>query len=150
MVKRIVIDTSVIIDLYAAPNDVRASIAKEVASWAAKNLVEAYAPKSLVVEVFGVLARHLSREELDLVAASFPPIRLVPEEAFYDKAIEIARSTGSRAADAYYIAVAAMIGGVLLTNDRLQSQNARRAGVKAYYLLKESERARQSIMYSNT
>ena len=30
------------------------------------------------------------------------------------------------------------------------SRNARRAGVEAYYLLKESERARQSIMYSNT
>ena len=94
LVKRIAIDVSVIIDLYAVSNDVRASIAEEVASWAAKNLVEAYAPKSLVVEVFGVLARHLSREELDLVAASFPPIRLVPEEAFHDKAIEIARSTG--------------------------------------------------------
>lgn len=84
----------------------------------ASHLVEAYAPKLLMIEVFGVLARHLSKEDLDLVITFFPPIRLVPEEVFYDEAVKIARNTGSRAADAYYIAVASTVNGILLTNDK--------------------------------
>ena len=51
LTKKIVIDVSLIIDLYAAPNDIRASIAEDVMSWVASHLVEAYAPKLLVIEV---------------------------------------------------------------------------------------------------
>jgi len=146
--KRVVIDASLIIDLYAAPNDMRASIAEELASWIAAHLVEAYAPKLLMVEVLGVLARYLSEKDLDLVMVSFPQIKLVPEEVFYDEAIKIARSTGSRAADAYYIAVASIVNGVLLTNDKQQSQNAKKAGIEAYYLIEEKEKAKQNILSS--
>ncbi len=146
--KRVVIDSSLIIDLYAAPNDMRASIAEEVASWIATHLVEAYAPKLLMVEVLGVLARHLSEEDLDLVMVSFPPIKLVPEEVIYNEAIRIARSTGSRAADAYYIAVASIVNGILLTNDKQQRQNAKKVGIEAYYLIEEKEKAKQSILSS--
>jgi len=103
--KRVVVDASLIIDLYTVPDDMRASIAEEVLSWITTGLVEAYAPKLLMVEVFGVLARYLSDEDLELVMSSFPSIKLIPEEVFYDEAIRIARSTGSRVADAYYIAV---------------------------------------------
>ena len=49
--KRVVIDTSLIIDLYATPNDLRASIAEEVISWITTHIIDAYAPKLLVVEV---------------------------------------------------------------------------------------------------
>jgi len=146
--KRVVIDASLIIDLYAAPNDMRASIAEEVSSWIATRLVEAYAPKLLMVEVLGVLARYLSEEDLDLVMTSFPPIKLMPEDVFYDEAIKIARSTGSRAADAYYIAVALIVNGVLLTNDKRQSRDAKKVGVKAYYLIEEKEKAKQSVLSS--
>ena len=59
--KKIVIDAPPIIDLYAAPNDICASIAEDVMSWIASHLVEAYAPKLLVIEVLGVLARHLPK-----------------------------------------------------------------------------------------
>jgi len=143
--KRVVVDASVVIDLYAAPDDRRASIAEEVMSWVTAGFVEAYAPKLLVVEVLGVLARYLSEEKLELVASSFPPIKLVPEEVFYDEAVKIARRTGSRAADAYYIATALTINGILLTNDRHQKQSARKAGVEAYYLVEEIEIVKQNI-----
>ena len=146
--KRVVVDASLIIDLYAAPNDMRASIAEEVLSWITAGLVEAYAPKLLMVEVLGVLARYLSEEDLELVTSSFPPIKLVPEEVFYNEAIRIARSTGSRAADAYYIAVASIVSGILLTNDKQQRQNAKKAGIEAYYLIEEKEKAKQSILLS--
>ena len=143
--KRVVVDASVVIDLYAAPDDRRASIAEEVMSWVTAGFVEAYAPKLLVVEVLGVLARYLSEEKLELVTSSFPPIKLVPEEVFYDEAVKTARRTGSRAADAYYIATALTINGILLTNDRRQKQSARKAGVEAYYLVEEVEIVKQNI-----
>jgi len=146
--RRVVIDASLIVDLYAAPNDMRASIAEEVLSWISTGLVEAYAPKILMVEVLGVLARYLSEEDLELVTSSFPPIKLVPEEVFYNEAIRIARSTGSRAADAYYIAVASIVNGILLTNDKQQRHNAKRAGIEAYYLIEEKEKAKQSTLSS--
>ncbi|MCD6096116.1 MAG: type II toxin-antitoxin system VapC family toxin [Thermoprotei archaeon] len=147
--KRVVVDASLIIDLYTAPDDMRASIAEEVLSWITTGLVEAYAPKLLMVEVLGVLARYLSDEDLELVMSSFPPIKLIPEEVFYDEAVRIARSTGSRVADAYYIAVASIINGILLTNDRRQKQNARKVGIETYYLIEEKEVAKQSILLSH-
>jgi len=124
----------------------RASIAEEVVTWISKGVIEAYAPKLLIVEVVGVLSRYLSGEELDLVLDSLPLIKLIPEESIYEEAIRIARETGSRAADAYYIAVALTINGALLTNDRRQAQNARKAGVKAYYLIEEIKEARRYII----
>jgi len=144
--KRAVIDASLVIDLYAAPNDMRASIAEEALSWITLRFVEAYAPKLLMVELLGVLARHLSEKDLELITASFPPIELIPEEVFYNEAIKIARCTGSRAADAYYIAVASIVNGILLTNDKQQKQNAKKAGIEAYYLIKEKEKAKQRIL----
>ncbi len=143
--KRVVVNAPVIIDLYAALDDRRASIAEEVMSWVTAGFVEAYAPRLLVVEVLGVLARYLSEEELELVASSFPPMTLVSEDVFYDEAVRIARRTGSRAADAYYIATALTINGILLTNDRRQKQSARKAGVEAYYLIEEIEIVKQNI-----
>jgi len=101
-----------------------------------------------MVEVLGVLARHLSEEDLELITSSFPPIKLVPEEVFYNEAIRIARSTESRAADAYYIAVASIVNGILLTNDKQQRQNVKKAGIEAYYLIEEKEKAKQSILLS--
>ena len=146
MPKKVVIDASLIIDLYAAPNEARALLAEEVTSWVMKSLVEAYAPKLLIVEVIGVLSRYLSDEEVDLVLNYFPPIKLIPEEVIYEEAIRIARKTGSRAADAYYIAVASIINGVLLTNDIKQVRNSRKANIEAYYIVEEMEKAKRSIL----
>ena len=143
--RRVVVDASLIIDLYAAPDDIRASIAEEVSSWISARIIEAYAPKLLVVEVVGVLARYLSEKDLELAIKSLPPIKLMPEEAFYDEAIKVARNTRSRAADAYYIAVASIISGVLLTNDKRQKLNAVKAGIESYYLIEDIERVKERL-----
>ncbi len=72
-------------------------------------------------------------------------MKLVSEEVFYDEAVRIARRTGSRAVDAYYIATELTINWMPLTNDRRQKQNARKAGVEAYYLIGEIEIVKQSM-----
>ena len=150
MARRAVVDASLMIDLYAAPSEKRAQIAEEVATWIMKGLVEAYAPKLLIVEVAGVLSRYLSKEELDLVLDTLPSTKLVPEETLYKEALRVARETGSRAADAYYIAVASIVGGTLLTNDKKQARNARKAGIKAYYLIEEIEKAKRDLLSPST
>ncbi len=122
---------------------IRASIAEEVLSWISTRIVEVYAPKLLMVEVIGVLARYLSEEDLELVITSFPPIKLMSEGIFYNEAIKVARSTGSQAADTYYIAVASFVNGILLTNDKQQKQSAKKAGIESYYLIEEEKEAKQ-------
>lgn len=148
MLRKVVLDASLLIDLYAAPNEDRASIAEEIARLVAQGAVEAYGPKLLIVEIVGVLSRYLSEEELDLVLDTLPAIKLVPEEAIYEKAVKAARKTGSRAADAYYIAVAIIVNGILSTNDKRQAQSAKKLGVEAYYLLRDMERVRDLLHHN--
>ena len=59
----------------------------------------------MVVEVVGVLAQYMPKKDLELAIASLPPIKLMPEEAFYDEAIRVARNTGSRTVHVYYITI---------------------------------------------
>ena len=48
----------------------------------------------MVVEIVGVLSRYLSEEELDPVLDTLPMIKLIPEEAIYEKAVKVARKQG--------------------------------------------------------
>lgn len=51
----------------------------------------------------------------------------------------MALKTGSRAIDSYFIATAEMTDSILVSNDRVMVNNARKAGVNAYYLLEQSK-----------
>ena len=62
-------------------------------------------------------------------------VKLIPNPD--DLAFEVAIKTGSRAADAYFIATARLTNSILVTNDKIMVKNAKKAGVKAYYLLKD-------------
>ena len=52
----------------------------------------------------------------------------------YDLLLDIALSTACRAIDTYYIAVAYMFSGILVSADKIMVNNARKYGVKAYYM----------------
>ena len=49
--------------------------------------------------------------------------------------------TGSRAADAYFIATAKLTNSILITNDRVMAKNAKKAGIETYYLIEEFDEA---------
>ncbi len=53
--------------------------------------------------------------------------------------------TGSRGADSYYIGLAGLLNAVLVTSDRVQAQNAKRAGIQAYYALKDLSEVLQHL-----
>ncbi len=52
----------------------------------------------------------------------------------YDLLLDIALSTACRAIDTYYIAVAHMFSGILVSADKIMINNARKYGVEAYYI----------------
>ena len=62
-----------------------------------------------------------------------------------DLAFEVALKTGSRAADAYFIATAKLTNSVLITNDRIMADNAKKFGVEAYYLIEEINDAMERL-----
>ncbi len=97
--RKIVIDTSLAIDLYAAPNESLASIAEEVTRLIMQGVVEAYAPKLLIIEITGVLSRYLSEEELNLVLDTLPPIKPKPRTLSNTKILITNTSTQPRKAN---------------------------------------------------
>lgn len=60
-------------------------------------------------------------------------------------AFSIAFETGSRAIDAFFIAAAEIKNVILVSNDKIQAESARKFGVEAYYLLEEFDRVKEKI-----
>jgi len=131
----IVIDASILVDIFAPKEEARRKLAVELL-----RLVHGkpkYAPNLLLVELAGVISRY----DADLAKLAINYARrnlvLLDEAAILATCLNIAFETGCRAADAYYIATAKLTNSMLISNDRTQVENARRIGVKAYYLMEE-------------
>ncbi len=92
------------------------------------------------VELAGVLSRKLPRNRVELIVKDIlEDVRLIPNPD--DLAFEVAIKTGSRAADAYFIATAKLTNSILITNDKIMVNNAREYGIEAYYLTEEFDKA---------
>lgn len=59
----------------------------------------------------------------------------------FDEAFKIAECIHPRAADAYFIATAKLTNSILITNDRIMVNNAKRYGIEAYYLIEDFDKA---------
>ena len=70
---------------------------------------------------------------------------LIKTEDLDGIAFSIAFETGSRAIDAFYIAAAEIKNAILVSNDKIQVESARKFGVEAYYLLEEFDRVKEKI-----
>ncbi len=82
------------------------------------------------------LSPNLAR---DIVKRLNEEIIIIGDDLYFEKSIKIALATGSRGADAYYISLAEILGVPLATSDKVQAQNARKAGVKAFYIPNKRE-----------
>jgi len=69
----------------------------------------------------------------------------VAEEELFNEAYRLAPVVKGRAADLYYIAVAHVTCSMLLSSDRRQIEGAKRAGVKAYYVVGEIEHVLEDV-----
>ncbi|ASJ09154.1 hypothetical protein A3L11_07895 [Thermococcus siculi] len=95
-----------------------------------------YMPFLGLVEVSSLLTRKLGRESNVEAAIEFLRryISIVPESELRDELIDVARTTGSRAADVYYVSLAKLKGAVLVTADRRMAEVAEEMGVKVILL----------------
>jgi len=71
--------------------------------------------------------------------------RLIVEPEIYGIAFSIAFETGSRAIDSFYIAASKIKNAILVSNDKIQVESARKFGVEAYYLPEEFEKVKKRI-----
>ncbi len=131
----IVIDTSVLVDYIFEEDDARNKIAKETLRLV-KGL-RVFAPKILLIE-FVAVARRLGMtiSKLDVVRLTADFV-LLSEDTIFDEAFKIAEQFHPRATDAYFIATAKLTSSLLITNDRIMANNAKKAGIETYYLIEE-------------
>ena len=62
-----------------------------------------------------------------------------------DLAFQVALDTGCRAIDAYFIATAKLTNSILVTNDRIMVNNAKKANIEAYYLIEEFDKILERV-----
>ncbi len=136
----IVLDTSVIVDSLLPRLGERYKKANELLKKVKDQRV--YAPKILKVELATILGRkkstNLVRKFVDDLTSE---INLISEGDLFDTAYEIAFLVKGRAVDIYFIATAKMTNSILITNDRVMANNAKKAEVEAYYLIEEFNKA---------
>ena len=65
---------------------------------------------------------------------------MVEERSIFDEVLKICKNTGCRAVDSYFIATAKLTNSILVTNDRIMANNAKKAEVEAYYLIEDFDR----------
>ncbi len=134
----IVVDTSVFIDLILEYDENRTQKAEKTLMLIQERSFKIVNPVIFKVEIAGVLSRNLPENRVELIVKDIlHDVELTPNPD--DFAFEIAMKTGSRASDAYFIATAKLTDSILITNDRIMTNNARRAGIEAYYIIGEFE-----------
>lgn len=80
----------------------------------------------------------ISKQDVVWLTADFV---LLSEDAIFDEALKIAERVHPRAADAYSIATAKLTNSILVTNDRMMANNAKKYEIEAYYLIEEFDKA---------
>ena len=138
--KRVVVDASVAIDLFAGRDRARVEAAEKIFMCfkAGSSRVKVFAPRLFLAEVSGVLVRFLPPSRVRSVVRRLESeIVTVGDDLYFRESVEVALRTGSRGADSYYIGLAGILNAILITSDRVQALNAKRAGVQAYYTLEE-------------
>ncbi len=136
----VIIDTSVWLDLFLEDEE-RKERAEELIK-AVKTVI--YEPKVFRIELAGTLSRRFRRDDvLSFIDEILTKVSLVdnPEEL----AFQIALDTGCRAVDSYFIATAKLTHSILITNDKVMAKNAKKAGIEAYYLIEEFDKALERI-----
>ncbi len=94
-------------------------------------------PYPVIVETAAVLTRLMDRELAERIVESLKTTasyRIVYEEEYREKALQVALETGSSGFDAYIIALALKENALLITDDEPMSKHAETLGVKVLLL----------------
>jgi len=140
----IVIDTSVFIDGIFRYDNQRYEIAKEI--FRLTQSLNIILPEIFKVELISQLVRRIEKKEaLKIYNEIIEKIEIIPIEKLRELAFSVACDTGSRAIDSYFIATAKLTNSILITNDKIMDNNAKKAGIEAYYLIEEFKKVTKKI-----
>ncbi len=132
----IVVDTSVWVDLFIPKNRARSDLAEKAFEVIEKKGIEIYAPKLFVVELISMMKRLAGKVPTNV----FEKINLLDEVVIFETAKDVALKVHPRAADAYFIATANLTNSILVTNDKVMANNAKKYGIEAYYLIEDFDK----------
>ncbi len=136
-----VIDTSVAVSLFSNFYPERTEISKRIASLAEVGVIELYSPLLDEFEFISVISRflkgELAREAWEIYRSMV--VAFIGEGLLSDLIRELAFETSHRIPDLYFIATARYLDAVLITNDKRMADLAKSLGLKAFYLVEESD-----------
>ena len=142
----IVVDTSVFLDELFKFDQERHEKARIFFRLVQEGDILIVEPEIFKVELIGQLVRRMGKDEATILYESVvDKLELIKTEGLDGFAFSIAFETGSRAIDAFYIAAAEIKNAILVSNDNIQVESARKFGVEAYYLLEEFDRVKEKI-----
>lgn len=139
----IVLDASLIIDSLLPKLGERHRLAKEILREISDRGIEVLMPKIAKIELLSVFSRKIGNRAIEVVTSIGEGVTFVGE--FYQVAEAVAPKVRGRAVDLYYTALAFKNSAILLSCDKLQVENARLAGVEAYYVPDDFEKALERI-----
>ena len=136
----IVIDTSVWLDLFL--EDIKRRKLAEDLIKIAEGFI--YEPQVFKIELAGVLSRKFNKKDaLSFIKEIEKKIKIIKNPNIL--AFQVALNTGCRAIDAYFIATAKLTNSILITNDKVMINNAKKFKIEAYYLIEDFERVANKI-----
>ncbi len=139
----VTIDTSVLVDFFTRKHSERYKIAKELLKAVKGKPV--FCPRLILAEILGVLVRYnveLADLGYNFVIKNF---NLINENEIFDIVLEVCKNTGCRAIDSYFIATAKLTDSILITNDKVMNENAKKSGIESYYLLEDFDKVLDKI-----
>jgi len=133
-----VVDTSVFIDMLFRYDEKRYKLANRLFRLLQDVETTITEPEIFKVELIGQLVRRMNKNEAILLYEEIiERIEVVKIESLKEIAFSIAFETGCRAVDSFYVAVAKMKCLILISNDKVQVESAKKYGVEAYYLIED-------------
>ncbi|MGB2842611.1 MAG: type II toxin-antitoxin system VapC family toxin [Halobacteriota archaeon] len=142
----IVLDASVIIDSLLPKMGDRYKEASELLGTISKSRIAVHAPMILKIELASVLSRKKNAKIVRrFVEELISEIELISEERLIEMAYNLAFVVKGRAVDLYYITASKLTGSILITNDKIMADNAKKCGVEAYYFIEEFEKVLKRI-----
>jgi len=136
----VTLDTSILADLFLPVEEERKVKVKEIMGIVEGRDMEIYNPKIFVIEFMSILRRFLPKEMVENLQLS-GKMNFLEENEIFEIAREIALQIHPRAVDTYFIATAKLTDSILISNDKTMIDNSREAGIEAYYLIEEHDRA---------
>ena len=103
-----------------------------------------YEPRIFIIELFCVLSRKTANFK-SIISKIEDKVNVVDEKELFETARQLAPLVHGRAVDLYFIAATKLTNSILITCDKLQTNNAKKAEVEVYYLIKEFNKAKSRI-----